>query len=161
MTLNVLEEYLKSFAGCVIIVSHDRFFMDKIVDHLFVFEGEGKITDFPGNYTIYRNKQMLDEENEKAKAQNQAKKKEVEKVQIIDNSNSAQKKKLTFNEKREFEALENEIAQLEIEKEKLETALNSGNLLHDELYQQSERLVEIKALIDEKELRWLELSELI
>jgi ATP-binding cassette subfamily F protein uup len=161
MTLNVLEEYLKSFAGCVIIVSHDRFFMDKIVDHLFVFEGDGKITDFPGNYTIYRNKQLFDEENEKAKAQNQTRKKEVEKIQIKDDSNSTQKKKLTFNEKREFEALENEIAQLEAEKEILETALNSGNLSHDELFRQSEKLVLIKELIDEKELRWLELSELI
>jgi ATP-binding cassette subfamily F protein uup len=161
MTLNVLEEYLKAFAGCVVIVSHDRFFMDKIVDHLFIFDGEGKITDFPGNYTIYRNKQLLDEENDKAKAQNQARKKEVEKVQIKDDPNSVQKKKLTFNEKREFESLENEIATLELEKDKLETTLNSGNLLHEELYQQSERLVEIKALIDEKELRWLELSELI
>jgi ATP-binding cassette subfamily F protein uup len=161
MTLNVLEEYLKAFAGCVVIVSHDRFFMDKIVDHLFIFDGEGKITDFPGNYTIYRNKQLLDEENDKVKAQNQARKKEVEKVQIKDDPNSVQKKKLTFNEKREFESLENEIATLELEKDKLETTLNSGNLLHEELYQQSERLVEIKALIDEKELRWLELSELI
>ena len=159
MTLNVLEEYLKSFAGCVIIVSHDRFFMDKIVDHLFVFEGEGKITDFPGNYTIYRNKQLLDEENEKI--QNQARKKEVEKVQIKDDSYLSQKKKLTFNEKREFEALENEIEQLENEKEILETALNSGDLPHDELYRQSEKLVSIKEQIDKKELRWLDLSELI
>jgi ABC transport system ATP-binding/permease protein len=160
MTLNVLEEYLKSFAGCVIIVSHDRFFMDKIVDHLFVFEGDGKITDFPGNYTIYRNKQLLDEENEKAKAQNQAKKKEPEKPQSNNELNAAQKKKLTFNEKREFETLENEIAQLEAEKEMLETALNSGNLTHDELFRQSEKLVLIKEQIDKKELRWLELSEL-
>ncbi|HSO87012.1 MAG TPA: ABC-F family ATP-binding cassette domain-containing protein [Draconibacterium sp.] len=159
MTLNVLEEYLKSFAGCVVIVSHDRFFMDKIVDHLFVFDGEGKITDFPGNYTIYRNKQLLDEELEKTKAQLLARKKEPEKIQFKDDS--SQKKKLTFNEKREFESLENEIAQLEAEKEMLETALNSGNLPHDELYQQSERLVAIKELIDEKELRWLEFSELI
>jgi ABC transport system ATP-binding/permease protein len=160
MTLNVLEEYLKSFAGCVIIVSHDRFFMDKIVDHLFVFEGDGKITDFPGNYTIYRNKQLLDEEYEKAKAQNQAKKKEPEKPQSNNELNAAQKKKLTFNEKREFETLENEIAQLEAEKEMLETALNSGNLTHDELFRQSEKLVLIKEQIDKKELRWLELSEL-
>jgi len=160
MTLNVLEEYLKSFAGCVVIVSHDRFFMDKIVDHLFVFDGEGKITDFPGNYTIYRNKQLQDEENEKAKVQIQAKKKENEKPLVKDDSNQALKKKLTFNEKREFESLENEIAQLEAEKERIETDLNSGTLPHDELYQQSERLVAIKALIDEKELRWLELSEL-
>jgi ATP-binding cassette subfamily F protein uup len=161
MTLNVLEEYLKAFAGCVIIVSHDRFFMDKIVDHLFVFDGDGKITDFPGNYTIYRNKQLEQQENEKAKSQNQAKKKQTEKVQVVDDLNSAQKRKLTFSEKREFESLENEIAKLEAEKETLETSMNSGNLPHDELYKQSERLVTIKELIDEKELRWLELSELI
>lgn len=161
ITLNVLEEYLKSFAGCVVIVSHDRFFMDKIVDHLFVFEGEGKITDFPGNYTIYRDKLLLDEELEKTKAQLQTKKKEPEKAQVKDDPGAFPKKKLTFNEKREFESLENEIAQLESEKDLLETALNSGNLGHDQLYQQSERLVEIKALIDEKELRWLELSELL
>ncbi len=161
MTLNVLEEYLKSFGGCVIIVSHDRFFMDKIVDHLFVFEGDGKITDFPGNYTIYRNKQLQDQENEKAKSQDQSKKKQAEKEQIKDDSKSVQNRKLTFNEKREFESLENEIAKLEAEKETLETSMNSGTLLHDELFRQSERLVVIKDLIDEKELRWLELSELI
>jgi ATP-binding cassette subfamily F protein uup len=161
MTLNVLEEYLKSFAGCVIIVSHDRFFMDKIVDHLFVFEGDGKITDFPGNYTIYRNKQLELQEIEKAKTQNLAKHKQAEKIQNTEILNSAQKRKLTFNEKREFELLENEIAELEKEKESLETTLNSGTLLHDELFKQSERLVVIKDLIDEKELRWLELSELI
>jgi ATP-binding cassette subfamily F protein uup len=103
---------------------------------------------------------LLDEENEKAKAQNQAKKKEIEKVQLKDDSSSTQKKKLTFNEKREFESLENEIAQLEAEKEMLETSMNSGKLPHDELYKQSERLMVVKALIDEKELRWLELSEL-
>jgi ATP-binding cassette subfamily F protein uup len=161
MTLNVLEEYLKSFAGCVIIVSHDRFFMDKIVDHLFVFEGDGKITDFPGNYTIYRNKQLQDLENEKAKTQNQAKKNQPEKIQIADDSNSIQKKKLTFKEKKEFESIVNELTELETEKETLETSMNSGTLPHDELYRQSERLVKVKELIDEKELRWLELSELI
>lgn len=161
MTLNVLEEYLKSFAGCVVIVTHDRFFMDKIVDHIFVFEGDGKITDFPGNYTIYRNKQLQDEENEKAKTQNQSKKKENEKTQIKEESNPSLKRKLTFNEKREFELLESEIATLETEKNLLETSLNSGKLPHDELYQQSEKLVEIKSQLDEKELRWLELSELI
>jgi ATP-binding cassette subfamily F protein uup len=166
MTLNVLEEYLKSFAGCVIIVSHDRFFMDKIVDHLFVFEGDGKITNFPGNYTIYRNKQLEEQEKEKAEAKAEAeakteeKKQQAGKLQAKDESNSTQKRKLTFNEKREFESLENEIAKLEAEKEKLETAMNSGNLPHDELFKQSERLVTVKELIDEKELRWLELSEL-
>ncbi len=160
MTLNVLEEYLKSFGGCVIIVSHDRFFMDKIVDHLFIFEGDGKIVDFPGNYTIYRNKQLEQQENEKEKAQNQAKKKLAEKVQVLEDPGSKQKRKLTFNEKREFESLENEIAILEVEKESLESSMNSGILPHDELFKQSERLVIVKDLIDEKELRWLELSEL-
>ncbi len=161
MTLNVLEEYLKSFAGCVIIVSHDRFFMDKIVDHLFVFEGDGKITDFPGNYTIYRNKQLELQENEKVKTQDQTKKKQAEKTPITDDSNSVQKRKMTFNEKREFESLENDIEKLEAEKETIETSMNSGTLPHDELFKQSERLVVVKDLIDEKELRWLELSELI
>ena len=161
MTLNVLEGYLKSFAGCVIIVSHDRFFMDKIVDHLFVFEGEGKITDFPGNYTIYRNKQLEDQELEKFRNQNQTKKKETGNIQNSEVSDAKQKKKLTFNEKREFDLLEKEIKQLETERDLLETSLNSGNLTHDELYQQSERLVQLKTLIDEKEFRWLELSELL
>lgn len=160
MTLNVLEEYLKSFAGCVIIVSHDRFFMDKIVDHLFVFEGNGKITDFPGNYTIYRNKILADQELEKEQSLLKSKKKEPEKARIQDDI-SMNKRKLTFNEKREFDLLESEIAALETTKNKLETALNSGKLPHDELYQQSEKLVEIKSQLDEKELRWLELSELI
>ncbi|TNF43959.1 MAG: ABC transporter ATP-binding protein, partial [Bacteroidetes bacterium] len=160
MTLNVLEEYLKSFAGCVIIVSHDRFFMDKIVDHLFVFEGGGNITDFPGNYTIYRNK--LEEDREKEKAKEQARTKpEPKNEPQKPTSGTTDKKKLSFNEKREFEALENEIAQLETEKELLENALNSGNLSHDELYRKSEKLVLIKELIDKKEFRWLELSEMI
>jgi ATP-binding cassette subfamily F protein uup len=167
MTLNVLEEYLKSFAGCVIIVSHDRFFMDKIVDHLFVFEGDGKITNFPGNYTIYRNKQLEEQEKEKAKVQAKAKvvtevrNQQMWKSQVQNESNSAQKRKLTFNEKREFDTLEIEITNLESEKETLETTMNSGTLPHDELYKQSERLLIVKELIDEKELRWLELSELI
>ena len=161
MTLNVLEEYLKSFAGCVIIVSHDRFFMDKIVDHLFVFEGEGKITDFPGNYTIYRNKQLEDQELEKSRNQNQTRKKETVYTQNTEVPDAKPKKKLTFNEKREFDSLEKEIAQLEAERHLLETSLNSGNLPHDKLFLQSERLVQLKTLIDEKEFRWLELSELL
>ena len=157
MTLNVLEEYLKSFAGCVIIVSHDRFFMDKIVDHLFIFEGEGKISDFPGNYTIYRNKKTEDQEKDKIIIQ---KKKESTKTEIRPTSNNKEKKKLSFNEKREFEALEKELAELESEKEMLEEALNSGKLSHDELFAKSERLTTLKDLIDVKEMRWLELSEL-
>ncbi len=160
LTLNVLEEYLKSFAGCVVIVSHDRFFMDKIVDHLFVFEGLGKITDFPGNYTIYRNRQLEEKELEKTNQQEKTKKPEADPLKVKTALASDQKRKLTFNEKRELEMLETEIASLESEKEILETALNSGTLPHGELFQKSEKLVSVKQLIDEKELRWLELSEL-
>lgn len=156
MTLNVLEDYLVSFGGCVVVVSHDRFFMDKIVDHLFVFEGNGTITDFPGNYTIYRNKIEAEQEQEKI----QAKKKEPEKKAIQSETAQTGKRKLTFNEKREFETLETEIAQLEIEKSETEEALNSGNGAHDELFRLSEKLIKIKSQLDEKELRWLELSEL-
>ncbi len=158
MTLNVLEEYLQSFAGCVIIVSHDRFFMDKIVDHLFVFEGEGKITDFPGNYTIYRNKVEEDEEKSKNKAKAEARTAEIKPKEKPQNEN--QKRKLSFNEKREFEQLEKEIPELEFQKEKLENQMNSGELAHDELYEKSLELEKIKTLLDEKEFRWLELSEI-
>lgn len=157
MTLNVLEEYLQSFAGCVIIVSHDRFFMDKIVDHLFVFEGEGKITDFPGNYTIYRNK-VEEEEKSKNKAKAEARTAEIKPKEKPQNEN--QKRKLSFNEKREFEQLEKEIPELELQKEKLENQMNSGKLAHDELYEKSLELDKIKTLLDEKEFRWLELSEI-
>ena len=157
MTLNVLEEYLKSFAGCVVVASHDRFFMDKIVDHLFVFDGNGKVSDFPGNYTIYRNK--MEEEKEKS----QARKKEIERNQTIlqekNTSDHQQKTKLSFNEKREFAKLETEIADLETKKTKLEELLNSGTLTHEKLFSKSEELGKIKTVIDEKEFRWLELSE--
>jgi ATP-binding cassette subfamily F protein uup len=155
ITLNVLEEYLKSFAGCVIVVSHDRFFMDKIVDHLFIFEGDGLITDFPGNYTIYRNKFL--EEKEKSEAKNKIQKPATNKQPGKENNTN--RKKLSFNEKREFEQLENEIAELEEQKAKLEELLNSGSLPHDELFAKSEELGEIKSILDEKEFRWLELSE--
>lgn len=160
MTLNVLEEYLQSFAGCVVVVSHDRFFMDKIVDHLFVFEGEGQITDFPGNYTVYRNKV---EEEQQQKAKIEAKIKAEIKAQSEASAKPAQpqtKKKLSFNEKREFEQLENEIPELEEQIVNLEELLNSGNLNHDELYQKSLQLDTMKSQLDIKELRWLELSEL-
>lgn len=157
MTLNVLEEYLVSFGGCVVVVSHDRFFMDKIVDHLFVFNGNGVITDFPGNYTIYRNKIETEQEQEKILVR----KKETEKKQAQPEAVQTGKRKLTFNEKREFETLETEIAKLEAEKSATEDALNSGNHPHEELFRLSERLVIIKSQLDEKELRWLELSELL
>ena len=158
MTLNVLEDYLQSFAGCVVVVSHDRFFMDKIVDHLFVFEGEGAITDFPGNYTVYRNKV---EEEEQQKAKEEAKKKAEAKSEAAAKPSHPQtKKKLSYNEKREFEQLENEIPELEAQIGELEELLNSGNLNHDELYEKSLQLDDMKSQLDEKELRWLELSEL-
>ncbi len=159
MTLNVLEEYLKAFAGCVVIVSHDRFFMDKIVDHLFVFEGDGKIIDFPGNYTIYRNK--LEEDQEKAKAGAKAKSKTEAKKVPDKIKASADKKKLSFNEKREFEQLEKDIPELGNQIELLENLLNSGELPHEQLYEKSLELEKIKTLLDEKEFRWLELSELL
>ncbi|WP_321346058.1 ABC-F family ATP-binding cassette domain-containing protein [uncultured Draconibacterium sp.] len=160
MTLNVLEEYLQSFAGCVLVVSHDRFFMDKIVDHLFVFEGEGKITDFPGNYTVYRNK-VEEEEQQKARVQAKIKAETKAQAEATEKSAPAQtKKKLSYNEKREFEQLEIEIPELELQKEELENLMSSGELPHDQLYEKSLELEKVKTMLDEKELRWLELSEL-
>jgi len=162
MTLNVLEEYLKSFGGCIVVVSHDRFFMDKIVDHLFVFEGEGIVSDFPGNYTIFRNhyleKQSKAQGLERGIAKKQAKEK-VKKKQDV-SSDTQVKRKLSFNEKREFEALENGIPKLENQIIDLENLLNSGSLHHDELYNKSKEMEELKTILDEKEFRWLELSEI-
>jgi ATP-binding cassette subfamily F protein uup len=163
MTLNILEEYLKAFAGCVIVVSHDRFFMDKIVDHLFVFEGDGKVSDFPGNYTIFRNEFLEEQAKTQALEKAQAKKKqtgEQVKNKLKKDPLIQEKKKLSFNEKREFEQLETEIPKLEQQKEEIEKLLNSGSLPHDELYEKSKELEEIKTLLDEKEFRWLELSEI-
>lgn len=163
MTLNVLEEYLKSFAGCVIVVSHDRFFMDKIVDHLFVFEGEGIVSDFPGNYTIFRNEFLEQQAKSQALEKAQAKKQTHEQVktQVQTSSSIQSKKKLSFSEKREFEQLEIEIPQMEKQIIELENLLNSGSLPHDELYEKSKELEDKKTLLDEKEFRWLELSEII
>ncbi len=154
MTLNVLEEYLQSFAGCVIVVSHDRFFMDKIVDHLFIFEGNGVVTDFPGNYTIYRNKVLEEKEKKETKKTNPQK---TETPKEIKKTNS--KRKLSFNEKREFEQLETEISELEEKIANIEEQLNSGTLPHDKLFGKSEELGKLKEQLDEKEFRWLELSE--
>jgi ATP-binding cassette subfamily F protein uup len=128
--------------------------MDKIVDHLFVFEGNGVVTDFPGNYTIYRNKVLEEKVNSESKKVNPVKeesKKEVKK--------SNTKRKLSFNEKREFEQLETEIAELEEKITKSEELLNSGGLPHGQLYEKSEELGKMKEQLDEKEFRWLELSE--
>ncbi|SHE38923.1 ATP-binding cassette, subfamily F, uup [Mariniphaga anaerophila] len=160
LTLNVLEDYLKAFEGCVVVVSHDRFFMDKIVDHLFVFDGNGTVTDFPGNYTIYRNEEeeKLRLESAKSPAKTTDKKQKAEEAE--NSRNSKTKKRLSFNEKREFEQLEKDIPELEKQVAELEKSMNSGTLPHDELYEKSLELEKVKTLLDEKEFRWLELSEL-
>ena len=154
-TLEVLEEYLQDFPGCVIIVSHDRFFMDKIVDHLLVFQGEGEIKDFPGNYSQFREWQQLkpkEENNAKAVASEEKK----EKREFV----GEQRRKKTYKEKREFEQLEKDIAALEAEQQQIEQELCSGNLSIDQLTEKSKRLPVIKEQLEEKEMRWLELSEI-
>ena len=155
-TLEVLEEYLQDFPGCVIIVSHDRFFMDKIVDHLLVFRGEGKIKDFPGNYTQFREWESL-KPKEQADAKNNASDNEKkEKREFV----GEQRRKKTYKEKCEFERLEKEIAALEEEQKTIEEALCSGTLSIDELTEKSKRLPLVKDELEEKEMRWLELSEI-
>ncbi|VAW17323.1 Bis-ABC ATPase Uup [hydrothermal vent metagenome] len=157
MTLNVLEEYLIGFPGCVIVVSHDRFFMDKIVGHLFIFDGKGQITDFPGNYTLYRN--HLDETGKGGKPEKITDAPAKQKTEKVKNTGSS-KRKLSFNEKRELKHLETEIGELEKTISELEAELNSGALSHNELFKRSEEISKAKNLLDEKELRWLELSEI-
>ena len=160
VTLNVLEEYLRNFKGCVIVVSHDRYFMDKVVDHLLVFRGQGEIKDFPGNYTQYREwKEYQDQLAREEEAARQAKQTPAapEKTRRQDEP----KRRLTFKERKEFEALDAEIPQLEAEKTELETALSSGTLSTEELLKKSERITQVMAEIDEKTMRWLELSEYI
>lgn len=152
MTLNILEEYLREFKGCVIVVSHDRYFMDKVVDHLMVFNGQGDIRDFPGNYTQYREWQELHKQHEKENTK--PKEEKVARIRLND------KRKLSYNEKKELERLETEIAALESEKEEIETALCSGTLDIDTLTKHSIRLPELSNEIDEKTLRWMELSEI-
>ena len=156
-TLQVLEEYLADFKGCVIVVSHDRYFMDKVVDHIFVFNGMGDIKDFPGNYTDYRD--WREEEKATAIKSNTSKNK-PQKEQPEKPAAPAAKRKMSFKEKREFEALEQEIPLLEQEKAQLETEMSSGTLDGDTLVKKSMRIAELIELIDEKSMRWLELSEL-
>ena len=153
VTLSILEEYLVNFKGCVIVISHDRYFMDKVVDHLMVFEGDGEIRNFPGNYSIYREWLIEEERNKieeakvtKAEVQTQAPKPQV-------------KTKLTYKEKQEFEGLEQKIADLEKEKAEITERLSSGKLSSDELVESSNRITALMELIDEKTMRWLELSE--
>lgn len=157
VTLNVLEEYLQSFKGCVIVISHDRYFMDKVVDHLFVFHGNANVQDFPGNYTDYRLWREMKEEQERLEKENT--KKALPNTQEDRNVNRP-KVKMSYKEKREFEELEKEIAQLEEEKKELETLLCSGSLSADDMLKKSNRIGEIIEDLDRKELRWLELSEL-
>jgi len=153
-TLRTLEEFLLEFPGCILIVSHDRYFMDRIVDHLFAFEGDGVIRDFPGNYSQYREflKSAVAEESEAV-------------VPVMDNSISRkeskkeEKKTLSFKEKFEFEKLDKEIPALQKEKQDLEQRMNNGVMNYDELQNAARRIGELSQLIDDKEMRWLELSE--
>ena len=156
VTLQVLEEYLQGFKGCVIVVSHDRYFMDKVVDHLLVFNGGGDIRDFPGNYTQYR-------EWKEVKARHDKEQQAVAKPQAAAKparTRQDEKRRMSFKERREFEQLEKEIAELEAEKKAIEDALCSGTLSVDELTEKSKRLPQLTDLIDEKTMRWLELSEM-
>ena len=155
-TLEVLEEYLQDFPGCVIIVSHDRFFMDKIVDHLLVFRGEGEIKDFPGNYTQFREWESLKPKELAESKNNAADSEKKEKREFV----GEQRRKKTYKEKCEFEHLEKEIAALEKEQKTIEEALCSGTLSIDELTEKSKRLPLVKDELEEKEMRWLELSEI-
>lgn len=170
-TLQILEEYLQDFPGCVIVVSHDRYFMDKVVDHLLVFRGEGEIKDFPGNYTQYREWQKL--EDKKSAELKEA----TQKATVSRNGNNApapsptgksqrdpnaapQKRKMTFKEKQEFAQLEKDIEALTAEKESIETALSSGSVSVEQITEMSKRLPILNEELDEKEMRWLELSEI-
>ena len=154
VTLQILEEYLQDFPGCVIVVSHDRYFMDKVVDHLLVFKGQGEIKDFPGNYTQYR--EFSSGEKEEEKSEKSAKN---EKKQPANNVATA-KRKLSYKEKRELEQLEKDIATLEAEQKQIEEALCGGTTSVDEITALSKRLPVLKDELDEKSMRWLELSEI-
>jgi ATP-binding cassette subfamily F protein uup len=156
-TLGVLENFLLDFPGCLLIVSHDRYFMDRLVDHLLVFEGDGIIKDFPGNYSQYRIWQREQEAQAEAPKENSPKQKTVAETREI----KEEKKRLSFKEKREFELLEQEISSLTKEKETITEKLNSGLLSYEELQELSRRINDINNLLDEKEFRWLELSEYV
>ena len=164
-TLQVLEEYLQDFAGCVIVVSHDRYFMVKVVDHLLVFKGEGEIQDFPGNYTQYREWSRMQAKDEAeqakpAKSGNATAESDGAGTAKRD-ANFENKRKMSYKEKREYEQLTQEIDALTEEQKKLEEELCSGNLSVEELTEKSKRLPEIKDELDEKEMRWLELAEML
>ena len=168
VTLQILEEYLQDFPGCVIVVSHDRYFMDKVVDHLLVFRGDGEIKDFPGNYTQYRDFSKSMEGGLWSDDSNRSEKKAsasdisntAPHTPSSSNSTTSSKRKMTYKEKREFEQLEHDIAALEAEQRSLEDALCSGTLSIEELTEKSKRLPLLKDELDEKSMRWLELSEI-
>lgn len=163
-TLRTLEEFLLEFPGCILIVSHDRYFMDRLVDHLFAFEGNGMIRDFPGNYSQYREELEREEargKKEEARGRREEPSREVKGEGEIkpEEAKVKQKSKLSFKEKHEFETIEKEIPQLQQEKATLEEKMNSGALAYEELQNAASRIGELSQLIDEKEMRWLELSE--
>lgn len=158
LTLNVLEEYLRNFKGCVLVVSHDRYFMDKIVDHLLVFKGDAEIQDFPGNYTQYR--EWRDEKEAEERRQKASLKPAAPQSKTETPREKPLKKKRSFKEQREFEALELELEQLQQQKIDMETALNSGTLSGEEMQRLCKDLPLLMACIDEKEMRWLELAEI-
>lgn len=153
-TLQIFEEYIADFPGCVIIVSHDRYFMDKVVDHLLVFKGNGEVQDFPGNYTQYREWRSLKSKDEEKD------KNTVQKAAAVREKRHSDKRRMTYKERQEYAKLEQEIAQLEAERKLLEEQLCSGTLSVDELTEKSKRLPVLKEELDEKEMRWLELSEI-
>lgn len=158
VTLNVLEEYLQNFGGCLIIVSHDRFFVDKLVDHLFIFEGKGQVFDFPGNYSEYRASVKLQEQE--ASKQQKSEEKERKKLEEPEKKEPQEKRKLTYKEKKELEEIEIQLENLESEKANLEQEIGNGKLKPDEIVKKSNRLGEVIKLIDEKTDRWLELSSI-
>ena len=154
-TLRTLEEFLQDFPGCILIVSHDRYFMDRLVDHLFAFEGNGEIKDFPGNYSQYRTWKQLEENKPKTVATVT----QVNNEKTKSKNNNGLNDKFTFKEKHEFDLLEKEIPALEKEKELLEVKMNNGNLDFEKLQEVAQRINDIIVLLDKKEMRWLELSE--
>jgi ATP-binding cassette subfamily F protein uup len=160
--MSVLEDYLRTFEGCLIVVSHDRYFMDKMVDHIFVFEGQGKIKDIVGNYTEYRQKLQEDikqERQDKADAVKQQKQEEAAAPKPAVQTPQPEKKKLSFKEKQEFDSLEKELEVLETEKEKFTLILSDGTKTNDEIMEAGSKLGEIVQAIETKTERWLELAE--
>lgn len=160
ITMQVLEEYLKTFRGCLIIISHDRYFMDRVVDHTLIFHGNGNIQDFPGSYSQYRAWKQQNDKQSAAKQPSKQPSKQQNASQSSDSRNQNRARKLTFKERQEFAQLERDIAALEEEKQKIESALCGGTTSADEITSMSRRLPLLKSELDEKELRWLELSEL-